>query len=194
MYTSENIASQYGMRKARGMYPAEIGAEAKLTFEQVDQMVALQQAYYQDLRNSLVTECAEYVADELEDAGYTAEQVRETIEDARRAEYGTPDTYSEIERITRAGIISAVEDTHQQAALMEAFGIPMEFGEESIPGDIVLGHPVVEPTTREAIKDWNCAVVLGDGANLRWAIILQVAAQVNYRHGEWILEATTDRM
>lgn len=194
MYTTENIAGQYGMRHLRQQFPAEIGTKPQLTTEQHEQLDTLRQAYYQDLRNKLITECAEYAADELADAGYTAEQVREIIEDAHRSEYGKPDAYREVERITRAGIIYAVQDMHIPTMLMDAFGVHMEFSDAAIPGDIVLGDPAFEVTGREEIKAWNREVVFSGGVNLRWAMNLQVAHQIHLRYSEWILAAVTDRM
>ncbi|WP_461004500.1 hypothetical protein, partial [Trueperella pyogenes] len=75
------------------MYNFEIGAKSRLTTEQLDQLECLTQAHFQDLRNWLATDCAEYAADELAGAGYTAEQVRGIIEEDRHREYRGSDAY-----------------------------------------------------------------------------------------------------
>ncbi|WP_461031112.1 hypothetical protein [Trueperella pyogenes] len=176
------------------MYNFEIGAKSRLTTEQLDQLECLTQAHFQDLRNWLATDCAKYAADELAGAGYTAEQVRGIIEEDRHREYRGSDAYRKIERLAYAGIIYAVQDFHMPLLLAQAFGTPMEFSGECIPGDIILGDPGFELDTRKEILSWNRRVVFGDGANLKWIIIIQVALQIDRQYGEQILEAAANYM
>ncbi|WP_406709376.1 hypothetical protein QEV61_04795 [Trueperella pyogenes] len=194
MYNFESIAGQHGTRQLRQQFPAEIGAKPQLTPEERTQLNNLRQTYYQDLRNRLITECTEYAAGEITGAGYTAEQVRGIIEEDRHREYGNSDAYRELERLAYAGIISAVYDAHIPLVLAEALGIPMEFSDECIPGDIILGDPAFELATREEILAWNRQVVFGDGVNLKWVLIFQIALQIHIRHGEQILEAAANYM